>query len=47
MPRFVLSVIIGYEVGEGALAFLTNLIEPQQLEMLTSLLDEKKAAVFH
>ena len=41
-----LSVMQAHEVGEPAVCFLTDAIDPQQLEMLASLLDERKARLF-
>lgn len=45
--REPLEVMQASEVGEPALCFLTDAIEPVQFEMLASLLDAKKARVFY
>jgi hypothetical protein len=44
--RDPLEVMQASEVGESAVCFLTENVEPMQLEMLASLLDAKKARVF-
>jgi hypothetical protein len=44
--RDPLEVLAAAEVGESAICFLTENVEPQQLEALASLLDAKKARVF-
>lgn len=44
--RDPLEVMQAWELEEAALCFLTEDVEPQQLEMLASLLDAKKAKIF-
>jgi DNA primase len=44
--RDPLEVLLAAEMGESAVCFLTDEIDPQQLEVLASLLDQKKAKVF-
>lgn len=46
LVRDVLEVLSAAEYGECAVTFLTELVEPQQLEMLAALLDQKKSKLF-
>lgn len=44
--RDPLEVMQAHEVGETAVCFLTDTLEPQQLEQMASLLDQKKCRLF-
>jgi len=46
LVKDVIEVLSAWDIGEPAICFLTDLIGPQQLETLASVLDQRQASLF-